>query len=125
MNTKNFEAIEFDAKDSPVKDIKWYGREDQTGDSSIHDTGKGEAIVIRQFEFKLNPTLEKLPTAEEIITPEYLKDLNIQLWADGLRLVMKPRVAIDKEKCIIFAPCQARAGSTILEEPKLLQEWIH
>lgn len=124
MNTKNFEAIEHDAKDSPVKDIKWYGREDQTGESLMHDTGKGEAIVIRQFEFKLNPSLTELPTTEQILTPEYLKDLNIQLWADGLRLVMKPRVFIDTETCRVFAPCQPRTGSTILEEPKLLQEWI-
>lgn len=121
---KTFEAIEFDAKDSPVKDIKWYGKEDQTEGSLMHDTGKGEAIIIRHFEFKLNPALKELPTAEQLLTPEYIKDLNIQLWADGFRLIMKPRVSITKDTVRVFAPCQPVSGATILEEPKLLQEWI-
>lgn len=119
-----FEAIEFDAKDSPVKDIKWYGKKDQTEETLMHDIGKGEPIVIRLFEFELNPALKELPTEEQILTPEYLKDLNIQLWGDALRMVDKPRVSIDKQKCRIFVPCQAKTGSTLLEDPKLLQEWI-
>ncbi len=121
---KTFEAVEFDAKESPVKDIKWYGKEDQTEDKSIHDKGKGEAIVIRLFEFKFPPTLEVLPTKEQLLTPDYIKHLHAQLWGDGLRIVMEPRVSIEKSGCKIFVPCQAATGQSFLEEPKLLQEWI-
>lgn len=124
MDKTNFEFVEEQATDSPVDNIKWYAKEDQTEQEYLHDTGKGEPVVIRLFEFKFPPTLEKLPTKEEILTPEYLKHLQTLLWADSLRLVIEPRVVIDKEGCKIFAPCQARAGSNFLEEPKLLQEWI-
>lgn len=120
----NFEAIEHDAVDSPVSDIKWYGREDQTEYSSIHDRGKGEPVVIRRFEYKFPPTIEKLPTEEEILTPDYIRYLHHSLWGDGLRMVLDPRVDIKKEGCQIFVPCQAATGQSHLETPKLLQEWI-
>lgn len=119
-----FEATEKNAVESPVEDIKWYGKEDQTGDASIHDKGEGEPIVIRLFEFKFPPTLEKLPTKEQLLTPEYLKHLNNILWGDALRMVLEPRVSINKEGCKIFVPCVARTGQSFLDEAKLLQEYI-
>lgn len=119
-----FEAVEEKAQDSPVENIKWYGNEKQTEDKSIHDTGKGEPVVIRLFEFSFPPTLEVLPTKEQLLTPDYLRHVNAQLWGDGLRMVAEPRVAITKEGCNIFVPCVARTGQSFLEDPKLLQEWI-
>lgn len=120
----NFELVEENAVDSPVENIKWYGKEDKTEEKTMHDKGKGEPVLIRLFEFRLSPALEALPTKEQILTPEYLKHLKTTLWADALRLVMEPRVVIDKESIKIFAPCQATMGNNFLEEPKLLQEWI-
>jgi len=122
--SKDFEFALAEDKEVGVEEHKWYGREDQTDESSMHDKGKGEPIVIRLFEFKFKPTIEKTPTKDEILTPEYLKDLKTQLWADGLRLVLEPRVEIKKEGCKVFAPCQATTGNSFIEEPKLLQEWI-
>lgn len=123
--SKSFEVIEENAVDSPVENIKWYGKEDQTDTESIHDKGKGEPVTIRLFEFKFPPTLDKLPTKEEILTPEYIRHLHAQLWADALRMVLEPRVFISKEGCKIFVPCQARTGQSFLDNPKLLQEWIN
>lgn len=121
---KDFELLEEHATDAPVENIKWYGKEDKTEDRDIHDKGEGEPIVIRLFEFKFPPTLERLPNKEEILTPEYIKHLHIQLWSDALKMVMEPRVHITKEGCKIFVPCQAASGHSYLEEPKLLQEWL-
>ena len=59
---KSFELVEENAVDAPVKDIKWYGKEDKTDEHLMHDKGVGETIDIRLFEFKLRPGLEKLPT---------------------------------------------------------------
>lgn len=122
MSTNNFETV---IEDKDLKaEHKWYGKEDRTDDSSIHDTGKGEPIVIRMFEFKFPPTLEVLPTKEQLLTPDYIKHIKTQLWGDGMRMVLEPRVQISKEGCKIFAPCQATTGNSFIEEPKLLQEWI-
>lgn len=117
--------FEFALEDQDIGQHKWYGKETQTEDSSIHDVGKGEGIVIRQFEFQFPPTLKDIPSKEALLTPQYLKDLQTQLWADGLRLVLEPRLSVTKERCIVFATCQATSGNSFLEEPKLLQEWIH
>ena len=122
MEETNFELVKEKDVEMCVGEHKWYGKEDRTEEKSIHDKGKGEPVLIRLFEYRLPPTLEVLPTKEQILTPEYIKDLKVNLWADALRLVMEPRVFIDKESIKIFAPCQATTGNNFLEEPKLLQE---
>lgn len=122
---KEFEAVETDAKDAPVESIKWYGKEDQTEEQSIHDKGEGEPVVIRLFEFKFRPDLPKTPTKDELLTPSYVKSIDAELWGDGLRRVLDPRIEISKEGCRVFVPCVAATGQSHLEAPKLLQEWIH
>ena len=122
--SKNFEFSVKNDEELKLNEHKWYGKEDQTEDQSIHDKGQGEPIVIRLFEFKFKPGLERPPTAEELLTPDYLKYVDNQLWGDALRRVMMPRVAIDKEGCKIFVPCVATTGNSFLEKPKLLQEWL-
>ena len=121
----SFELVEENAVNSPVEDIKWYGKSDQTDEKLMHDSGKGEPVLIRLFEFRLSPTIETLPTKEQVLTPEYIKHLKTLLWADGLRLLMEPRLVIDKESIKIFAPCQASMGNNFLEEPKTIQEWTN
>ena len=124
METKQFtELTRQEDVELGIGAHKWYGKEDKTDEKLMHDKGTGKAIVIRLFEFKFPPTLEKLPTKEEILTPEYIKQMQTQLWSDSLRLVMEPRVVIDKEGCKIFAPCEARTGANFIEDPKTIQEW--
>lgn len=120
----DFELVEERATELGIGAHKWYGSQDETKDEVVHDTGKGEPIVLRLFEFKLSPTLERLPTKEEILTPEYIKHLSTLLWADSLRLVTTPEVRIDKENIRVFAACQARTGQNFLEETKLIQELL-
>lgn len=124
QNTKEFEFALKDDKELKLGEHKWFGKEDQTEEKSIHDKGKGEPVVIRLFEFKFRLDLDKLPTKEELLTPDYMKFLNNTLWGDGLRIALEPRVQIAKEGCKIFVPCVARTGQSYLEEPKMLQEWL-
>ena len=125
MDNTNFDLVKEKDEEVGIDAHTWYGKEDRTDEKLMHDRGVGETITIRLFEFRLSPTLENLPTKEQILTPEYLKHLKTQLWADGLRLVMEPRVIIDKESCKIFAPCQASIGNNFIEAPKTIQEWIN
>lgn len=120
----NFVLTKEKDEELPIDAHKWYGVDNRTDDKTMHDKGSGEPVVIRLFEFRLDPSLKELPTKEQILTPEYIKHLQTLLWADSLRLVTEPRVVIDKESIKVFAPCQARTGANFLEEPKLLQEWI-
>ena len=122
--SKNFEFAVKSDEELKLGEHKWYGKEDQTEDQSIHDKGQGEAVVIRVFEFKFKPGLLATPTAEQLLTPEYLKSIDTQLWGDALRRVMHPRINITKEGCQVFVPCVATTGNSHLENPKLLQEWL-
>lgn len=119
----DFELIKDLDEKVGVKEHKWYGSENQTEENLMHDPGQGEGIVIRHWEYQRDPSKEK-PTKDQILTPEYIKQLQMLLWADSLKLVMEPRVEVTEDKILIFAPCQARAGATFSEEPKYLQEWI-
>jgi hypothetical protein len=120
----NFEfALDKDEKLN-IGEHKWYGKDDRTEDESIHDKGKGEPVVVRLFEYNFPPTLEKLPTDEELLTPDYLREIDTQLWSDGLRRVQEPRTHVTKEGCKVFVPCVATTGNSHLEAPKLLQEYI-
>ena len=119
----NFEITKENDVDLGLDAHKWYGKEDKTEENLLHDTGSGEPVLIRLFEFKFPPTLETLPTKEEILTPEYLRHLRANLWADALRLVAEPRVEINKERCLIFAPCVATTGNSFIDQPKTIQEW--
>lgn len=121
MNNSNFEFTKERDDEMGIGAHKWYGSEDRTDTHLLHDENKGDAIVIRNFEFTLKPGIEK-PTREQILTPEYIKHLQTLLWADSLKLVLEPRVQITKEKILVSVPCQARTGATIMEEPKYLQE---
>lgn len=120
---KEFEVIEENAVNSPVEDIKWYGKEEETEQALMHDNGKGEIIDLRSFVYKFPIRLETPPTKEEILTPSYLQFLRTTLWADDLRMVLEPRVHIDNDGYIVMATCQARNGRTFVEAPRLLQEW--
>jgi hypothetical protein len=126
MNT-NFELVKEKDEDVGVDAHKWYGKEDRTDEKLMHDQGKGEPVLIRLFEFKFPPTLETLPSQEQILTPEYLKQIKVNLWADGLRLISDDlvRTDINKEGCKIFVPCQATTGNNFLEQPKTIQEWTN
>lgn len=121
--SKNFELVKEWDNDLGIGAHKWYGNNEETDKSLMNDKGTGEPIVIRHFEFNLNPELKTPPTKDQILTPEYVKHLQILLWADSLRMVLEPRVEITKEKILVFVPCQARTGATFTEAPKTIFEW--
>lgn len=121
--TIDFEAIEKKSEDTKT-DINWYGKQVQTDTEDFNDKGQGEKVIIRLEEFKLNPDLKKLPEKDELLTPEYLKFIDTKLWADGLRRVMQPRTHVTKEWARIFIPCVPATGNNILEESKLIQEYV-
>jgi len=122
--SKDFEFAVKEDKEVGVGEHKWYGKEDRTEETPLHDKAKGEPVVIRLFEFAFRPDLETTPTREQLITPDYLRHIDSSLWGDGLRRVMEPRVEITKTGCKIFVPCVAKTGQSHLEEPKTIQEWI-
>lgn len=105
--------------------IEWEGAHKETDLHPIHNEGGGKPIILRTFDFDL-PPMENLPTNQQLLEANKTK-ITTFLWKDEL-------VPIQEFKCVkskdgrhfrIFATCQAKAGSVILEEPKLIQDLLN
>lgn len=121
-NKKEFNFIEENADDSPVKDIQWHGQDIETPENTIlQDTGTGKPIILRCFDFAINPAVP-LPSETEIIET-YTKYIDTFLWKDSLTRIQDLKLVIEKDKFKIFATCQAKTGAVLLEKPLTIQDY--
>jgi hypothetical protein len=101
--TKKFKLTELEAKDSPVKNIDWEGEQLQTESNTKieQDTGTGQEIVLRFFEFAANPQAFKdhKPTEQELFE-SHKNGIMALLWSDELRPyeAVEPRIMFSKDK---------------------------
>jgi hypothetical protein len=131
MPSKKFKTVEKDAVDSPVKDIQWEGEEiGVESDTKIEqDTGTGQAIVLRFFDFAGNPEVFKQhkPTAQELFE-SHKRGMESMLWTDGLTPyhAIEPRLLFSKDKAHyrFVISCIPSLGNTIIEKSKTLSELL-
>ena len=123
MQKKQFKFTEEDAVNSPVKDIQWEGEQVETEPQVLMNDGTGTPIIMRVFDFNL-PPLEELPNKEQLLAFHKTK-ITAFLWRDELVPIEEFKLIFSKDKkhFRIFATCQAKQGSTILERPQLLQQY--
>lgn len=119
----NFQVIETDAKESPVKDIDWTGSDVGTDAVPLMDSGTGKKLFLRQFAFAVPPDTEH-PSDEELLAYNRNKVMAF-LWKDELVYAGVMKVVWDtkeENKFFIFALCEAKAGSAILDSALMLQQ---
>lgn len=126
-----FKAIEKDAVNAPTKDIKWEGEEvSAISDTKLEqDTGTGQTIDLRFFDFATNPEAFKdhQPTAQELFNTHWRGMLSI-MWRDGWKPydAIEPRFMFSKDKLhyrFIIA-CVPTLGNTVSDKPRTLTELI-
>lgn len=102
--------------------IEWIGEQVETESQPLHSEGGGSPIILRTFEFELPPQ-EKIPTDKKLLEAHRSKILAF-LWRDELIPVQEFKVvkSRDNHHFRIFATCQAKVGSVILEKPQLIQD---
>lgn len=130
--SNNFQLVEENAHNAPVKDVAWQGQTlDTESDISFsEDTGSGEAIVVRCFTFGANAEAFKIhkPTKQELFNTHY-KQIEIFLWKDGLMVVpeIMPRIHIAKNKKFysIFVGAKPQRGHVLYEKPQTLNQLVH
>ncbi len=100
---KKFKVKELNAKDAPVKDLDWEG-EEVTAESTTkleEDKGTGHAVVLRFFDFGVNPETFKQhkPTAQELFN-SHSRGMEALLWKDQLKPFegIEPRMMFSKDK---------------------------
>lgn len=90
-----------------------------TDGERIVDTQSGEVFIVRKFDFSVRPGLAVKPKKSDILTKDYIKHLEIQLWGDAMELVPpstalpNPRVVIQKRSFTVFAVCKPKKGNII------------
>ncbi len=103
---------------------EWESGGGETEKKLLANEGNGKPIILRTFDFDLPPGMD-MPSDEQILEA-HKQRLTIYLWKDELVPIMEYKVVKDNKKHSfrIFATCQAKAGSVILEKPQLLQDAI-
>ncbi len=129
--TKKFKVTEKDAANSPVNDIQWEGEEiGVESDTKLEqDTGTGQTILIRFFDFAANQEAFRnhLPTEQELFD-SHRKGIESLLWTDGLTpyLAIEPRVlfAKDKSQYRLVVSCIPSLGNSVLENTQTLTQLL-
>lgn len=101
----------------------WYGRELQTKSNPVYDPGVGKPLVIRRFDFVVNPDFKGKLSQQELFNLHW-KQISIQLWSDGLVPYEKvqPKVHIGKGKYTIGILAEANSRNAFMDKPKTLQQ---
>ena len=109
-------------------DVKSIETESQT--KLEHDEGYGNAVIIRAFEFGVNPEAFKQhkPTKQELFNSHY-RGIEVALWKDGMKVMpdVNPRITLAPEgnKYTIFVGAMPAKGHLLREEPKTLSQIVH
>lgn len=134
QQTKSGERVEVDGIENlkPGEGLKIsndtkyeYGADLSTDGVRIEDKGQGDAVSIRVFEFKMNPSFRG-EIDKQALFNAHARQLSTILWSDGLQPVegASPRVTIDVKKGVyqIFIACEGRLGKVFADKPRNLSE---
>jgi hypothetical protein len=94
------------------------------------DQGHGNPVIIRCFEFAMNPEVIKhaQPTKQQLFNSHY-KGIEMALWKDGFKVFpdVHPRVVIDEVamRYKIFVGARIAKGNILNVNPKTLTEIVH
>lgn len=93
------------------------------------DTGYGQEIVIRTYEFAMNPKYAGQNVPAQEIFNSHLRGIESLLWQDGMKpyLGIEPRLIFskDRSKYLIIVGAEAARGQWFNEQPKTLTELIN
>ena len=103
-----------------------FGATLESDKAQVIDPGVGKQVLIRTFEFKMNPLTKHLPVDKQELFNQHAKQIATILWGDGLRPFdnASPRVILDREKGIyrIFVACEAKVGTVFADKTRNLSE---
>lgn len=127
---KKFKTIEKNAKNLPskkVENLEWEGETVQA-ESKVNlqdDRGTGKPIVLRFFEFGVNPQAFKdhKPTAQELFNT-HIRGMESLIWSDGLIFCkeIEPKLWFSKDNKKYRFMIGCLPVQTLIETPNTLAE---
>lgn len=125
--SESVQVVEQNAVDAPVKDVKWNANQVETVPVRVNDPGQGHPVILRTFEYSINPNLPKeIKITKQKIFESHQFQISAALWADGLEPlfgIKPPKVQISKKlkNYRIFVLCKPRAGQVVADKIHVLQ----
>jgi hypothetical protein len=125
-------TVEKGAIGAPVQDVPWDVKKAEVhSDVTLEqDTGEGNAVIVRSFDFKANPEafIKQPPSTQELFNA-HLGQIEVFLLKDGLKLFqgVNPRVMISKNKKFyrIIVGAEPRTGWSLDQTPQTLSQLAH
>lgn len=111
----------------------WTGQELQTESTPLVDPGSGRKLILRMFEFTINPQKVKEIKAKKIKLDKqqlfnmHWPQIKTMIWGDGLvaNRDVDPRVIIGRKNYRIFVLCEPKFGTMVADKTKTLQELLN
>lgn len=112
-------------------DGEWQGQTVEVkSDTHLEDDhGTGDPVIVRMFEFTMNPQAFKdhQPNIQDIFD-SHKKGIAALLWQDGLSIIpeVEPRIVFAKDKPTysIFITARPSIGQTVIDKTFTLSELI-
>jgi hypothetical protein len=106
----------------------WYGASLDTKSDPLMDPGTGKKMVIRSFDFEINPEAEGFPDDKQELFNHHAKQIQTILWGDGLKPYedVAPKLTIDSKRMSyrIVVVAEPRTGTVVAESPKTLNQLL-
>jgi len=128
------EAVDPEMEEKMAKKIQrdfegndWYGASLQSPTTPLIDPASGKPLIIRSFDFRMNPEVKQMPNKQELFSA-HSKQIMSLLWGDGFRPYegASPRVAIDMKRRTyrIVVVAEPRLNTTVIETPRSLSQML-
>ena len=99
-------------------DNKWYGQDIKAESDPIIDPGTGKSVVLRVFEFGVNPKTarelreKKIKLSKQDLFNAHWPQIRALIWGDGMvaNQDVDPRVIVGRKSYRIFVLCEPRMG---------------
>lgn len=105
---------------------KWEGREVAVKGEPLVDSGTGQKLYIRNFQFSRNPAYKGRQLSNQEIFNWHWKEIERFMWGDGLIPYKgaEPRVSHKGDKYIITIVCEPRFGVSAFDDSYTLQQFL-
>lgn len=137
INSRNLEdhiveeghGVEVGADNAPVENINWQTMSGEVHADPLMESGVGQRLIVRRFQFKLAPGEINKATKDELLEWHKKNTVIPMLWKDELELAGEPRIVAGKKGAFtIVAVCMPRivggVKSYIETKPELIQDII-
>lgn len=102
---------------------KYEGAQAQVNSDPLIDSATGGLMILRDFTFKINKSIQYTPTKQELFNHHWTQ-IKTMLWKDGLVHMEQfdPRIVVGDDLYTIFVTCKPNLTNTVTERPLTLQE---